>query len=389
MLDVASLRVAFAMVALALLVLFYVVTYRRTRSAYSGWWCAAIALFLTGSSAYLLNGTVHQVWANPLGNVLAVLGTGCVWAGSRTLRTAAPKPWQLAAGPAVVAVASALDHPANNNWSGGPFFLALVSLMFGLSAAELWRLPRGYTRFQRALALAAGFLALYYCGRCAAFIVDGPDGLVFRAIFGTAPTTLLTTILLVVVSFSMAALSNEQVTRELRARAAHDGLTGLLNRTAFLDLAAEELRRMERAATPGALILADLDHFKCVNDSYGHAAGDLSLRAFADACTGAIRSTDLVGRYGGEEFILLLPGAGTDQAQAIAGQISRSLRAVQTPAGFPLPTVSYGIAPVAHGDLDGAIAAADAALYEAKAQGRDRAVLAGIRAEDQQAPGRV
>jgi diguanylate cyclase (GGDEF)-like protein len=375
MLDAASLRVAFAVVALTLFVLFYLVTYRRTRSAYSGWWCAAIAMFLVGSSAYLLNGTAHQVWANPLGNVLAVLGAASVWSGARTLRAAAPKPWQMAAGPAVVAVASALDHPASNNWSGGPFFLALMSLMIGLSAVELWRLPRGYTRIQRALALAAGLVALYYCGRWAAFITDGPGGQVFRTFFGTAPTTLLTMMLLVVASFSMAALSNEQVTRELRARAAHDGLTGLLNRTAFLDLAAAELRRLDRAGTPGSLILADLDHFKAVNDSYGHAAGDQSLRAFAAACTGAIRSTDLVGRYGGEEFVLLLPGAGKDQAQAIAGQISRSLRATQTPAGIRLPTVSYGIAPVAHGDLDGAIAAADAALYEAKARGRDRAVL--------------
>jgi diguanylate cyclase (GGDEF)-like protein len=377
MLDAASLRVAFAVVALTLFILFYLVTYRRTRSAYSGWWCAAIALFLVGSSAYLLNGTAHQVWANPLGNVLAVLGAASVWAGARTLRAPAPKPWQVAAGPGVVAVASVLDNPASNNWSGGPFFLTLMSLMIGLSAVELWRLPPGYTRIQRALALAAGFVALYYFGRCIAFITDGPGGQVFRTFFGTAPTTLLTMMLLVVVSFSMAALSNEQVTRELRARAAHDGLTGLLNRTAFLDLAAAELRRLDRAGTPGSLILADLDHFKAVNDSYGHAAGDLSLRAFAAACTGTIRSTDLVGRYGGEEFVLLLPGAGTDQAQAIAGQISQSLRAAQTPAGFPLPTVSYGVAPVGHGDLDGAIAAADAALYEAKAQGRDRAVLAG------------
>jgi len=387
-LDTVTLRVAFGVVALTLFPLFYLVTYRRTRSAYSRWWCAAIALFLAGCSAYLLNGTAHQVWANPLANVLTVLGAGSVCAGARSLREAAsgarssgalkPGTWRLLAGPAVVvAIASALDNPATNNWSGGPYFLAAMSLLIGLSSLEVWRLPPDDSRVQRPMAAAAGAVALYYLGRCVTFIIEGPQGQVFRTVFGSAQTTLLTMMLLVVVSFSMAALSNEQVTRELRTRAIRDGLTGLLNRNGFLDLAAEEMRRLHQAGVPGALILADLDHFKAVNDRYGHAAGDQSLRAFAAACTATIRSTDLVGRYGGEEFVLLLPGAGTDQAEAVARQISRSLEGVRAPAGFPLPTVSYGIAPLGSGDLNAVIDAADVALYEAKAQGRNRVVLAG------------
>ena len=113
---------------------------------------------------------------------------------------------------------------------------------------------------------------------------------------------------MVVASFTMAELSYEQQTQDLRARATVDGLTGLLNRTAFLDLAEDELRRLNRASTTASLILADLDHFKAINDEYGHSAGDTALQAFADACMSTVRSTDLVGRYGGEEFIILLPG---------------------------------------------------------------------------------
>lgn len=382
MLDTVSLRVAFAVVALTLFLLSYFVTFRRTGSTYSGWWSGALALFLAGSSAYLLNGTVHQAWANPLGNVLTVLGAGAVRVGAGSLRAAAPgslRPdmWLLLAGPSVaVAVASAVDDPGTNQWSGGPYFLAAMSLLIGLSSLELWRLSPDYTRVLRPLSIAAGAVAAYYLGRCAAFIVDGPEGPVFRTVFGSAPTTLLTLMLLVVVSFSMAALSNEQVTRELRTRAMRDGLTGLLNRGGFLDLALEESRRLDKAGAAGALILADLDHFKTVNDHYGHAAGDQSLRSFASACTATTRSTDLVGRYGGEEFVLLLPGAGTDLAAAVARQISRNLAGSQTPTGFPLPTVSYGVAPLGDGDLDAAIAAADVALYEAKAQGRNRVVMA-------------
>ncbi|MCG2622895.1 GGDEF domain-containing protein [Arthrobacter sp. I2-34] len=377
-LDTATLRVAFAVVALTLFILFYLVTYRRTRSAYSGWWCAAITLFLTGSSAYLLNGTAQQFWANPVGNVLTVLGAACVWAGARTLRAATPKLWQLAAGPAVVAVPSVLDHPATNNWAGGPFFLALMALLIGLSAVELWRLPPDYTWLRRPLAFSAGFVALYYGGRCLAFLADGPQGRIFLAFFGTVPTTLLHMMLLVVVSFSMAALSHEQVTRELRARASLDGLTGLLNRTAFLDLADDELRRLQRTGTPGVLILADLDHFKSINDRHGHAAGDAALQSFAAACTATVRSTDLVGRYGGEEFVLLLPGAEPGQAKDVARQISLSHRRRQPQDGFRMPTASYGIAAIDPGadNLAAVIAAADGALYKAKSQGRDRAVLA-------------
>ena len=118
-LDTSTLRVALAAVDLTLLLLFYFITFRRTRSTYSGSWCLALLLFLAGNAAYLLDGTPHQVWANPLGNVLLVAGASSIWAGARSLRTTAPTFWYLAAGPAITAVASALDQPATNVWSGG------------------------------------------------------------------------------------------------------------------------------------------------------------------------------------------------------------------------------------------------------------------------------
>lgn len=136
-------------------------------------------------------------------------------------------------------------------------------------------------------------------------MAEGPRSPVFLAYFGSAVTTLGNMALIVVVSFSMAALSNEQLTRDLSTRATRDGLTGLLNRAEFLRLATAELRRRSRTGTPVSLILADLDHFKTVNDRYGHTAGDSALQSFAAACMDSVRSTDLVGRYGGEEFILL------------------------------------------------------------------------------------
>ncbi|WP_343212800.1 GGDEF domain-containing protein [Arthrobacter sp. Br18] len=383
MLDIASLGVAFGVVALTLLVLSYSLTYRRTRSVYSAWWCAAIALFFAGSLAYLLH-DAHQVWANPLGNTLVVGGAASVWAAACSLRAGRPRAWQLVAGPVLTAIASVVDSPGSNYWAGGPVLLALIFLISGLAAFELWRPDPERTRAQRPLAIAAVFLAGYYFFRWIAFLAGGPDGYVFAVFFNSSVTTLTTLVLLVVASFTMTTLSNEQATRKLHTQATQDGLTGLLNRAGFLDLAADEVRRITRTNDHGSLILADMDHFKTVNDTYGHAAGDSALQAFATACTSSLRTTDLVGRYGGEEFIFLLPGANPNQAEIITTNINRTLKNLQADQAFPLPTVSYGIAPLSTGtqdldldlDLDTIIEAADAALYEAKSQGRNRAVQA-------------
>ncbi len=378
MLDTATLRVALALVDLTLLMLFYFITFRRTRSPYSGWWCMALLLFLVGNAAYLLDGTVHQAWAIPAGNVLLVAGAASIWAGGRSLRAPSPRPWHLAAGPAATAVASVLDHPATNIWAGGPVYLGFMALLIGMGARELFLLERDYSRVHRPLAVGAGLLAGFYLGRLFAYLTKGPDGEVFTSVFGSAPMTVLSIITLVVASFTMAELSYEQQTRDLRARATVDGLTGLLNRSAFLDLAENELRRLRRTGTTASLILADLDHFKSINDQFGHSAGDSALQAFARACAGTVRSTDLVGRYGGEEFIVLLPGVTPDRAQEIAGDISVRLHQTGSAVVPRLPTVSYGIASTGSGPggLDAAVVLADAALYQAKTLGRDRAELA-------------
>jgi diguanylate cyclase (GGDEF)-like protein len=373
-LDTATLRIAFGLMALVLVFLFYFSAYRITRSPYSGWWCLALIFFLTGSACFLLDRTPHQVWANPLGNVLLVHGGVAVWAGARSLRTVPPPKWAFTGIPLVTLVASVLDNPATNTWSGGPVFLAAMSLAIGLASRELWRLEPGYSRVRIPMAVAAGGLSAFYFLRWLAFLVEGQNGPTFVTVFGSAVTTLVTMVLLVVVSYSMAALSTEQQTRALRVVASRDDLTGLLNRKAFLDLAAEQLADRSTTRGSGTLILADLDHFKSVNDTYGHAAGDIALQSFAGACTATVRSTDLVGRYGGEEFVIFLPGTNAERAENIAEEISRRLAAAPTVDGMEMPTVSYGISTYDAGttDVDGLIAAADAALYSAKSLGRNR-----------------
>ncbi|WP_258069666.1 GGDEF domain-containing protein [Arthrobacter sp. SX1312] len=373
-----TLQVAFGLIALTLLVLFYGVSVRQQQSTYSKWWCAAIACFLTGTALYLLDGTHHQVWANPTGNALLVAGAACVWGGARVLRALPPRRWLILAPPIITILASALDSPSTNTWSAGGFLLGFMTFYIALASVETWRLKPDITTTQRPLGVASGLLGLYYFGRWITFLVAGPDSYAFTTYFGTVPTTMFTIVLLLIVSFTMATLSTEQALRDLRAQASHDDLTRILNRRGFLDLATAEIRRPHSRDTPCTLILADMDHFKQINDTYGHPAGDAVLQAAAAACTRAIRSTDLVGRYGGEEFILLLPGATPDTGELVSGQISRTLRSMQPAFDFPLPTISYGIAALPPGPdrLQTAIAAADTALYEAKTAGRDRALQA-------------
>lgn len=387
MLDAVSLRVLFTVVALTLLTLFYFVAYRSTRSPYAGWWCVALGLFLVGSAAYLLDGTSQQWWANPLGNTTVVAGAAAVWAGARAVH--GQRLHLAVVGTALVGmvVASALDDPGTNVWSGGPVFLSLMTLFIGSASVELWTAAlrqveapqrRLYAPILRSMAVMSGVLAAFYAVRTVAFLAAGQESEVFAVYLGTEVTTIVTTVMLATVSFSMTALSHADETLDLRERATQDGLTGLLNRAEFDRLAAPRWRAGRRGGADGTIVLADLDRFKCINDRLGHPAGDYALQTFAAACRGAVTSGDLVARYGGEEFVLFLAQASAERAREVVEDINTRLHSTPTPEGMELPTVSYGIAVAGRGDrLEDTVERADAALYEAKTQGRDRAVVAG------------
>ncbi|MGJ3190983.1 GGDEF domain-containing protein [Paenarthrobacter sp. FR1] len=373
-LDPFAVRMVLGLVTLILIVLTSVSS-RRQRSPYADWWRVALCLFFLGNAAFLLNGTPAQLWASPIAKALVVAGAFSVWAGARTLRSHKVGLWQLLPAPLMAGLASVVDDPGSNVWSGGLVYLILTMAGILMAAVELWFANPTRSRITKFLSIMAGITAFYYLGRAIAYALEGPAGEFFRTYFGYAPAALMHLILLVAVSSTMNTLSNKQLINRLRERAERDHLTGLLNRGAFLDLAARHLVR----ASPeqgGALILADLDNFKAVNDEHGHSAGDAALRAFADACTASVRSTDLVGRYGGEEFILFLPGATQERAESIAWEISSRLSAKRGPDGLPFPTVSYGVTSTGPDapDLAFMINVADAALYSAKAQGRNRVV---------------
>jgi len=178
----------------------------------------------------------------------------------------------------------------------------------------------------------------------------------------------------------------------LREQAVRDSLTGLWNRGMILDQLERELHRSRREGKPLAVAIADLDHFKQVNDTLGHTAGDAVLREAAERMRGAVRDCDFVGRYGGEEFLLILPGCDGPAGLHVAERVRRRVgdapvRAGETPAPV---TVSIGLAAAGPdgAEADDLIRAADEALYRAKAAGRDRVVeQRADRAGDRTVPG--
>ncbi|MHB8799575.1 MAG: GGDEF domain-containing response regulator [Thermoanaerobaculia bacterium] len=179
-----------------------------------------------------------------------------------------------------------------------------------------------------------------------------------------------------------------QAREALRELAIRDSLTGLWNRRMILDQLGIELSRARREEKPLAVAIADLDHFKRVNDSFGHATGDAVLREAAKRMRSAVRDCDFIGRYGGEEFLLVLPGCEGISGRLVAERVRSRMAAepVQTDEA-PIPTtVSLGLAYTATAEVkaDALIDAADEALYRAKAEGRNR-VAEPVRVGDPQA----
>jgi diguanylate cyclase (GGDEF)-like protein/PAS domain S-box-containing protein len=167
----------------------------------------------------------------------------------------------------------------------------------------------------------------------------------------------------------------------LHFKATHDSLTSLLNREAILDMLGRELARGSREHSAAAVLMADLDHFKAVNDRFGHPVGDEVLRETAKRFLRAVRAYDLVGRLGGEEFLVILGGCGPQEALARADQLRESIEEapMATAVGPISLTISIGVLPArewGYPRREDVLREVDVALYAAKADGRNRCCLA-------------
>jgi diguanylate cyclase (GGDEF)-like protein len=179
-------------------------------------------------------------------------------------------------------------------------------------------------------------------------------------------------------SMNVALRRNIQLTGELERLAGTDALSGLSNRRAFTEFGETALANATRSQRPCSIVMIDIDHFKSVNDRLGHAAGDTVIRALGAALAGEVRVGERAGRIGGEEFAVILPDGGSEQAMALAQRVQTVVRSMRPRAGdVPIEvTVSIGVAST-QGEpctLDVLLARADKALYAAKRAGRNRTV---------------
>jgi diguanylate cyclase (GGDEF)-like protein len=196
---------------------------------------------------------------------------------------------------------------------------------------------------------------------------------IVKALTGFLIAAGLASLFVIVLVTEFWASANEV---ELGAQALSDSLTGLPNRLAFRNELGREMERARRSQAPLALAMIDIDHFKHVNDRYGHAVGDHVLRRLSQVLGGVMRGSDLLARWGGEEFVALIANADLPGAADIAERLRLAVAGgdFALPGGAPLPiTVSIGLAALpCDGDVDATLARADQALYAAKAQGRNR-----------------
>lgn len=196
---------------------------------------------------------------------------------------------------------------------------------------------------------------------------------------------LAATLIIVKDSFTVAALTNTWRHREAQTlhQASTDPLTGVANRGYATRVLEQAFRHAEQSGKPLSVVLVDVDHFKQINDRYGHQVGDLALQLVASSLRDTLRDNDLVGRYGGEEFLLILPGTDAHNAIGVAERCAQALRDITVPGIRELPplklTASFGVHsehPNGDSSPQTMVELADIAMYQAKHTGRDRVVLA-------------
>jgi diguanylate cyclase (GGDEF)-like protein len=370
-LDVTTLFIAATCVT-ALLGIFLLFAWSRDRSRALAWWGAAYLIAGFAAALWMVEPQTIPLMPASLPSALLLFACGMIWNAARLFH-GRPILW-------VAMSFGALNWMMLSVW---PFFAAssanrvilaslIVSIYTFLTAAELWR--------ERRKALISRWPALFVPALHGAVFLSPipivstmPDsGLVTLAAGWVAVFVLEALLYAVGTAFIVLVLTKERTLRMHKTDALTDALTGLYNRRGLI-AAARELAAARRSK-PVTVLAFDLDHFKSINDRFGHAAGDDVLRVFAWVANSSIRSTDFVARMGGEEFAVIFSGT-LDEGVLVAERVRVAFQnAGRSIAGrYVGATVSVGVAAhPAPTNIDALLARADEALYAAKAAGRNR-----------------
>jgi diguanylate cyclase (GGDEF)-like protein len=253
----------------------------------------------------------------------------------------------------------------------------VLSILFAACGVTIARYPTKWfpERFTCAMYIATAAVMLV---RCMSVLLSdrgltlaNDTSVIHYVYFASFPFSL------VAMSLGFLLMANRALQVRLESQARHDPMSGAYRRDAFLDIVEREVAASRRHGVAMSLLMMDLDNFKAINDTHGHLVGDQVIADFAARAKHLLRAQDVIGRYGGEEFVVLLPQTGIDAGMAIADRIRMQV-APSSPTDLPPYTVSIGIASSNMRDMDtlALFDAADKALYAAKRGGKDRVVAA-------------
>jgi len=375
-LDISTLYLMASLVAAMLggLLLYF---WRQERLAALGWWGAAYIVGGVAIALWMMAGTVLVPAAEVLLTMVGFFACGMVWNAARVFHGRSNSWPGMLAGAALWAVVGfSLPEGSNLRVIIGA---ALVAGYAAMTASELWSERRKdmQARWPAIVIPAMHGIALMLPILLGDFFRTDGGALDVRS--GWVAAFAVELVLYAVGTvFIIFILVSERVVKAHKTAASIDPLTGLFNRRGFSELTARMIAREERAGRPVTVLIFDIDHFKSVNDRFGHPAGDEILKLFANVLVHTLRITDIVGRVGGEEFAAMLP-CSINEAVVAAERV----RTVFASAGVqvdetPLATsVSIGVAGGPAGtDLNALLASADTALYRAKRGGRNRVEVA-------------
>jgi diguanylate cyclase (GGDEF)-like protein len=344
------------------------------------WWGSAHLLRAVSIMLFGLHGSVPNSISIDLANAALFASFALTWSGARVFDRRTPEAAMALVGVAIWLVACRLPAFATSIELRGLIGAGIVTAYTWLTAFEFWR--------GRDEALVSRWPAIFMLfAHGALFLLRPPLG---AGLHAPADSNLARSgwlellsleglLFTISIAFILLAMAKERTEYRHRAAARTDSLTGIANRRGFLEQIAV-LKRASMDIQPTALLLFDLDHFKAINDLYGHAIGDRALQIFANTAKSSIATEGLVGRWGGDEFIAVIYDAADDRAAALAEQIQRAFaRAAADIDGRPVKaTVSTGMVFSAQGpfEFSALLLQADQALYCAKRDGRNRLAIA-------------
>jgi len=338
------------------------------------YWSRGLFGMVIASALFGMTGVIPEIFCVVLANAMLVAGIMSFYAGFRHFAGLPTRARMMGAVLALVTCYVAWFTYVDNNYPARAMLVTLTDTVLFYACTLLVARTTGNTiagRFTCMVFAAIGTISLVRAGMLMTAL-DTPSD-VLGATFTQRAYLAAMAFSVLAITLGAMMLANERLRMALEFIASHDQLTDAFARTAFIELLTKEVARTRRNGRPIALLMFDLDNFKAINDQYGHVTGDRVIIDFVQRTREMLRNVDSIGRYGGEEFVALLPETTVDEARAIAERVCIGIAAGGS-AELPAYTVSVGVAGASNGsaEVNSLLSKADEALYRAKANGRNR-----------------